>query len=674
MRFKRELLPNAARVEHTDDTPPTSGACAATEAEECAAGNFSNRSDRPLENGACGSTTDRCSDGTFSNRSDTTSEHRWACLGVDGAKLWRCLGTNGSKNWNCASGTELEQCSVADPAASDSCSETTEATDASCSSCNEGYHRHNGQCVQDPDCGSSENSCRRGTVEDTGDTPPTSGACAATEAEECAAGNFSNRSDRPLENGACGSTTDRCSDGTFSNRSDTTSEHRWACLGVDGAKLWRCLGTNGSKNWNCASGTELEQCSVADPAASDSCSETTEATDASCSSCNEGYHRHNGQCVQDPDCGSSENSCRRGTVEDTGDTPPTSGACAATEAEECAAGNFSNRSDRPHENGACGSTTDRCSDGTFSNRSDTTSEHRWACLGVDGAKLWRCLGTNGSKNWNCASGTELEQCSVADPAASDSCSEATEATDASCSSCKEGYHRHNGQCVQDPVCGSVTCVGGACDSSGDDNGSCTVGTFSDVADTGVDFKWQCTSGNMTASCSHQIPDPPDCSPSSVYWTVGNRTCEASLPRTEHSDEVTVTDSTINSNNPYTGSATFSCSRGDWSSETNASCGCGDECLCMVAGNTWMEAQPERSRTCTGNDACTPGSHTHSCTTPADPNGGYSSCEYSRHRGGIYCASHRTETCNPIPAVPAHCHVESGGCDFCCEFGDDTYCP
>ena len=128
-----------------------------------------------------------------------------------------------------------------------------------------------------PVCGPTENSCRTGTLEHTDDTPPTSGACAATEAEECAAGNFSNRSDRPLENGACGSTTDRCSDGTFSNRSDTTSEHRWACLGVDGAKLWRCLGTNGSKNWNCASGTELEQCSVADPAASDSCSETTEA-------------------------------------------------------------------------------------------------------------------------------------------------------------------------------------------------------------------------------------------------------------------------------------------------------------------------------------------------------------------------------------------------------------
>ena len=33
-----------------------------------------------------------------------------------------------------------------------------------------------------------------------------------------------------------------------------------------------------------------------------------------------------------------------------------------------------------------------------------------------------------------------------------------------------------------------------------------------------------------------------------------------------------------------------------------------------------------------------------------------------------------ETRNPIPAVAAHCHVESGGCDFCCEFGDDTYCP
>ena len=117
---------------------------------------------------------------------------------------------------------------------------------------------------------------------------------------------------------------------------------------------------------------------------------------------------------------------------------------------------------------------------------------------------------------------------------------------------------------------------------------------------------------------------------------------------------------------------YSCSLGDFSEVTDT-CECGDECLCILAGNTWMDAQPERPNTCTGNDACLPNSHRHSCITPVDPNGGYSSCEYSRHRGGIYCSSHRTETCNPIPAVAAHCHHEPE-CEICCEFGDETYCP
>ena len=379
-------------------------------------------------------------------------------------------------------------------------------------------------------------------------------------------------------------------------------------------------------------------------------------------------------CVSNPVCGSTEDSCSPGTATEKDDTPKRNGDCADTEVERCTAGVFRNKSDRPLENGACGTAKDACAGGSWVDGSDTPSEYRWNCTGTDGAKLWRCLGIDGAKNWSCASGIEVEQCSVEDPAAYDDCSETTVATDASCSICKDGYHRHNGQCVEDPVCGDVTCVGGDCDFSGDDDGSCTVGAFSDVSDTETAFRWQCTNGGQAKTCSDEKPAPVSCSASSVSWTVGNRTCTASLGQTPHGGTVTVTDSTINSNNPYTGSATFSCSRGDWSSETNASCGCGDECLCFVAGNTWMEAQPERSRTCTGNDACTPGSHTHSCTTPADPNGGYSSCEYNRHRGGIYCSSHRTETCNPTPAVLAHCHVESGGCDFCCEFGDDTYCP
>ena len=261
-----------------------------------------------------------------------------------------------------------------------------------------------------------------------------------------------------------------------------------------------------------------------------------------------------------------------------------------------------------------------------------------------------------------------------------SASEWGPATDASCE-CEDGYHEHNGQCVENPVCGeNAVCADGDCDDWSDDNDvasygsgsgmrkACSVGMFADVGDTDARFRWRCTNGGMTENCHDDRPDPSDCPPM-VTWTAGSRTCEASVTQIGHGTD----DLVVDAESPYNGSATLACSDGVWSS-TNATCECGGECLCVVAGNEWMEARPERERTCVGNDACLPDSHRHSCTTPADPNGGYSSCRYDRHRGGIYCASHRTETCEPYPAVPAHCHVEPPPCEICCEFGEQEYCP
>ena len=402
-------------------------------------------------------------------------------------------------------------------------------------------------------------------------------------------------------------------------------------------------------------------------------------------------------CVRNPEsgCGYTENACRPGTLTDTGDTSATDGACAATEAARCTLGGFVNKSDVTLQNGVCGPTQYVCSVGDLSNRTETQREYLWNCIGVDHVKLWQCDGIDGAKNWTCTSG-DVKQCSVPDAATDANCSEtATEATDDDCSICKRctggheelgsncscvcesGYHRHNGQCVENPGCGRLVCADGNCNHRSDnDIGSCTQDAhYQDVNDTDTHFRWQCTNGGMTSNCVGDRPDPPrSCSASSVTWTVGNHTCEASLLETNHGSTATVIDSTINSGNLKTGSATFTCSEGDWGSATNATCECGDECACLLGGNVWMEAQPERPRTCTGNDACTPGSHRHSCTTPADPNGGYTSCDYERHRGGLRCAAHRTETCEPIPAVPAHCHVELPPCEICCEFGQDEYCP
>ena len=176
-------------------------------------------------------------------------------------------------------------------------------------------------CVDDPDCGDTENSCVPGTLTDTSDTPKTDAVCAVTEAARCTAGTFVDKTDTRLDDGACGSVTNECSGGTRSNSRQTTRKNLWDCIGVDEAKLWQCDGIDGAKNWTCTSGTELEQCSVPDSGRDRGCKETiTDATDdrdcysckpctgnkevldtGSCDcDCEQGYHRHNGPVRSGP--------------------------------------------------------------------------------------------------------------------------------------------------------------------------------------------------------------------------------------------------------------------------------------------------------------------------------------------------------------------------------------
>ena len=113
------------------------------------------------------------------------------------------------------------------------------------------------------------------------------------------------------------------------------------------------------------------------------------------------------------------------------------------------------------------------------------------------------------------------------------------------------------------TCGDVTCANGDCESwFATVNGACSPGTFALGTHTNTRWQWTCTNGELTQNC-----DEP---------RFGSRRC---------TDAMSVA-----------------------------------ECACRVRGDTWVDPVPERERTCTGNRGCT--THTHSCTTPADPAGGY----------------------------------------------------
>ena len=232
--------------------------------------------------------------------------------------------------------------------------------------------------------------------------------------------------------------------------------------------------------------------------------------------------------------------------------------------------------------------------------------------------------------------------------------------------CRPGYHEHNGVCV-DP-CGNVACLDGECNRwSDDDTGSCAAGaSWQDVDDTETHWWWRCAIGAATKDCKHRRPDGGQCQAATLVWTVDSRNCYASAGRTSHGGDAMLRDDSMDELSRPTGSATFTCEDGEWTEAPGATCDCGAQCGCLSIGGTWIEARPERVRTCTGNNGCT--NHSHSCTTPVDPDGGYLSCTYKKHKGGFSCTSHSHATCEPYPAADAHCHVDIGDiCPICDPF-------
>ena len=512
------------------ETPKEDGACANREADQCTAGGFDDKSDQGLVNGACGSAKHSCSGGNPANKTKTGRKSEWDCLGVDEAKLWQCDGIDGAKNWTCTGGTSEKQCSVPDPAADDDCSETiTAATDAlgctwcepctgtnevhdnDCNCvCEDGYHRHNGQCVENPEC-------------------------------------------RPLtcEGGAC----------EYSSDDDGSCKREPHYQDLDD--------TETHFKWQCANGGMTENCSGERPAAPDPvCAKLTPETGppAKTNACDPGTYSD-----QPPDtrtvpavCVLKENSCAlNNRREEVPDMPPIHGECGSA-ADACRPGKKQGAADTmTHYKWICAG-----ADGA----------KKWNCHGVDGVWRWSCTsgdetddtcsalsgGMGGTDECNvptpardmtcqvpfcgadddgCGPGltptdvadnldppTHKWRCSIGD--ASRTCAEEETgdcgeneiwgldaAGELSCE-CEDGYHEHNGQCVENPVCGDVRCVGGACDWSSDDDGSCKRDShYMDLDDSDTDFLWQCKNGDLKEPCDHPKPEPPNCSASTESWTV-----------------------------------------------------------------------------------------------------------------------------------------------------------
>ena len=528
------------------------GACG-TAANSCDGGVADESpADPPAVHGACGTAVDGCAAGSPEDVDDTAAEHLWNCLGEDGGTNWSCTGTAGNWNWSCTSGGEtIDSCSTAKTGTTATgCTSPVAADDAACGHCKaghercggaclaqcgtnevrnadtcacecaDGYHPHNGTCVEDPACATSPtgaaDACDPGTYGEAPADTYRDGAC-GTAANSCAGGVADESpADPPAVHGACGTAVDGCAAGSPEDVDDTAAEHLWNCLGEDGGTNWSCTGTAGNWNWSCTSGGEtIDSCSTAKTGTTATgCTSPVAADDAACGLCKaghercggacvaqcgtnevrnadtcacecaDGYHPHNGTCVQDASCNVGDpedaaNACTAGTYAEAPDDTYEDGDCA-TAANTCDAGDPDpSPANRAAVDGACGTDMDGCTVGTFTDVADTTAEHLWNCLGKNGETNWSCTGTSGAWNWSCANGAvTVDSCSAARTGSTATgCTSPIAAADARCGRCRDGYHRDgNRDCVPNPVCTEA-------DPTGSSN-ACTVGAYgAEPADT-----------------------------------------------------------------------------------------------------------------------------------------------------------------------------------------------
>ena len=720
--------------------------------------------------GVCGEGRNACGHGAEAESVGMTdAEYTWKCPGLAGATKWNCPGTTGEWKWSCTNGgLTIDSCSEPKTGGTaEGCTAPVEAGEVDCSLCRPGYHEHNGRCVEDPDCGTVEGTCRPAEatwseVDDTLVPLRDRWSCAhGDQTKACNAEPPGCRADQ-LYVLAEGELKCACPDGRHEHNGECAEDP--GCGTVEGT--CRPAGATWSEvddtlvplrdRWSCAHGDQTKACNAEPPGCRADQLYVLAEGELKCA-CHDGRHEHNGECAEDPGCGTVEGTCRPAgatwsEVDDTlvplrdrwscahGDQTKACNAeppgCRADQLYVLAEGELKCACpDGRHEhNGECAENPDcgtvegtcRPAGATWSEVDDTLVplRDRWSCAHGDQTKACnaeppgcradqlyvlaegelKCACPDGRHEhngecaenpdcgtvegtcrpagatwsevddtlvplrdrWSCAHGDQTKACNAEPPGCRADQLYVLAEGELKCA-CPDGRHEHNGECVENPECGTIECVGDCLRWSDDDTGSCSPGTWADVDDTNRHWQGQCTNGGATRPCEWIRPEGNECAAGLVTWTVNSTTCQAGVADTSHLQVLALQDTSMHALSWPTGSATFTCRDGSWVESAGSTCDCDSQCACLSAGGTWVEAQGERARTCTGNNGCA--GHTHSCTTPADPDGGFQSCTYKKHKGGLNCTSHSHRTCEPYAPTAAHCHLEidPDQCPLCFPF-------
>jgi cysteine-rich repeat protein len=396
-------------------------------------------------------------------------------------------------------------------------------------------------------CGSSNNSCTSGALNDATDTSTNYlWSCVGSNGGSTASCSLA----KPL-NGVCGSSNNTCTTGTLSDTSDSSTNYLWTCLGVNGGVSASCSlpkalnGACGTTNNSCTSGS-LSDTSDSSTDYLWSCVGGNGGTTASCSLAK----------AMDGLCGTSNNACIVGTLGDVADTSSNylwnclglNGGLTAT----CSLAKS--------VNGVCGATNNNCVSGTLNDTADNTTNYLWSCVGSNGGSTVSCSlpkapvcgngvveGSEQCDDGNTTSGDGCSNvCAAEGPVCGNGVKEGTEICDDGnlvsndgCSSscraeyCGDGIKQSNEQCddgnwvnrdgcsalcvLETSTCGNGVIEGNEqCDDGNKVNGdgcssNCSVEKLAVCGNGTLEGTEQCDDGNTvsgdgcSSTCAKEIP-------------------------------------------------------------------------------------------------------------------------------------------------------------------------